>query len=348
MAVKQNGVLATFTPTVSKYTNLAVNPAHPSNLLTATEWNMYTCPAATLTSGKLIVSNNTGGALNIDVGIVEQTEVLQLDALASQPNNPTTGSSYDNYGGFSFSSGPSGYTTSIVMEGSSPTGSFQVGENVTWTNSNLNPTTVNATVHKWDSVNNKLWLRNMDKPTGLEVTADTTVTGSTSGATLSAGPSYAGTGGTRGWAGNVRFYDSLNGRIYFQNQEFKNNLDYSLLYDAISSPNENREELNNNLNRSQGRVYRAVETTQTRYAAAGNTTPATEFISTNGVECLISSVTKIQAEQYIVQDKSVADNDIFELNGIVLGTYQSLYVKSTGAVTFTFIGFEEAAEIPSS
>ena len=82
MAVKQNGVLATFTPTVSKYTNLAVDPAHPSNLLTATEWNMYTCPAATLTSGKLIVSNNTGGALNIDVGIVEQTEVIQLDALA--------------------------------------------------------------------------------------------------------------------------------------------------------------------------------------------------------------------------------------------------------------------------
>jgi len=31
----------------------------------------------------------------------------------------------------------------------------------------------------------------------------------------------------------------------------------------------------------------------------------------------------------------------------VLGTYQSLYVKSTGALTFTFIGFEEVAEIPS-
>ena len=76
MAVKQNGVLATFTPTVSKYTNLTV--AANSNTIAATEYNIYTCPAATLTSGKLVVSNNTGGALNIDVGIVEQTDVIQL------------------------------------------------------------------------------------------------------------------------------------------------------------------------------------------------------------------------------------------------------------------------------
>ena len=68
MAVKQNGVLATFTPTTSKYTNSTV-PAN-SNTIAATAWNMYTCPGATLTSGKLIVSNNTGVALNIDVCIV--------------------------------------------------------------------------------------------------------------------------------------------------------------------------------------------------------------------------------------------------------------------------------------
>ena len=41
--------------------------------------------AATLMSGKLLVSNNTGSAANINVGLVEQTEVLQLAALASQP-----------------------------------------------------------------------------------------------------------------------------------------------------------------------------------------------------------------------------------------------------------------------
>ena len=82
-------------------------------------------------------------------------------------------------------------------------------------------------------------------------------------------------------------------------------------------------------------------------AAAGNTTPATEFIDNAGVEVLVSAVLQVSADQYILQDKSVSDNEIFELNGIVLGTYQSLYVKSTGALTFTFIGFEEVAEIPS-
>ena len=33
MAVKQNGVLGTFTPTVTPYTNLTVNATHPNNKL---------------------------------------------------------------------------------------------------------------------------------------------------------------------------------------------------------------------------------------------------------------------------------------------------------------------------
>ena len=338
MAVKQNGVLATFTPTTSKYTNLTV--AANSNTIAATAWNMYTVPAATLTSGKLIVSNNTGGALNIDVGIVEQTDVVQLDALASQPGTP------DNYGAFSFPSGPTGYTTSIVVEYVNLSGTFNVGEVVTWTNGNNygGSGTQTATCHK--TTTGKLWLRNMSHPLGLDLTGDTTFTGA-GGATCNVGPSHAGTGGTRGWSGNVRFYDSLNGTIYLQNYEFRNNLDYSRLYDTTSNPNETRETGNNNLNRSLARLWRPVATTQTRYAAAGNTTPATEFIDNAGVEVLVSGVSQVSAEQYIVQDKSVSDNEIFELNGIVLGTYQSLYVKSTGALTFTFIGFEEVAEIPS-
>ena len=338
MAVKQNGVLATFTPTVSKYTNSTV-PAN-NNTIAATAWNMYTCPGATLTSGKLIVSNNTGGALNIDVGIVEQTDVIQLDALASQPGTP------DNYGAFSFPSGPTGYTTSVVVEYVNLTGTFNVGEVVTWTNGNNygGSGTQTAICHK--TTTGKLWLRNMSHPLGLDLTGDTTFTGA-GGATCQVGPSHAGTGGTRGWSGNVRFYDSLNGTIYLQNYEFRNNLDYKYIYDTISSPNENREEGNNNLNRSLARTWRPVDTTQTRYAAAGNTTPATEFIDAAGVEVLVSGVSQVSAEQFIVQDKALNDNEIFELNGIVLGTYQSLYVKSTGAVTFTLIGFEEVAEIPS-
>ena len=197
MAVKQNGVLATFTPTVSKYTNSTV-PAN-NNTIAATAWNMYTCPGATLTSGKLIVSNNTGGALNIDVGIVEQTDVIQLDALASQPGTP------DNYGAFSFPSGPTGYTTSVVVEYVNLTGTFNVGEVVTWSNGNNygGSGTQTAICHK--TTTGKLWLRNMSHPLGLDLTGDTTFTGA-GGATCQVGPSHAGTGGTRGWSGLVRYF----------------------------------------------------------------------------------------------------------------------------------------------
>ena len=339
MAVKQNGVLSTFTPTTSKYTNLTVAAA--SNTIAASAWNMYTCPAATLTSGKLIVSNNTGGALNIDVGIVEQTDVIQLDAVGNQPGTP------DNFGAFSFPSGPTGYTTSIVVEYSNLSGTFNIGEVVSWTNGNNHGGTSAMTGICHKTTTGKLWLRSLSHPLALDLpSGDTTFTGA-GGATCSVGTSYAGTAGTAGWSGNVRFYDSLNGVIYLQNYEFRNNLDYSRLYDTTSSPNETRETGNNNLSRSLARLWRPVATTQTRYSPAGNTTPTTEFIDAAGVELLVSGVSQVSAEQFIVQDKSVADNDIFELNGIVLGTYQSLYVKSTGALTFTFVGFEETAEIPS-
>ena len=335
MAVKQNGVLATFTPTTSKYTNSTV-PAN-SNTIAATAWNMYTCPGATLTSGKLIVSNNTGGALNIDVGIVEQTDVIQLDALASQPGTP------DNYGAFSFPSGPTGYTTSVVVDYVNLTGRFNVGEVVTWTNGNNygGSGTQTAICHK--TTTGKLWLRNMSHPLGLDLTGDTTFTGA-GGATCQVGPSHAGTGGTRGWSGLVRYFDPLNGTIYFLNSEFRNNLDYANIYDTAT---ENRELGNNNVERSLSRFWRPVETTQLRFAAAGQTTPATEFIDNNGVELLVSSVTQAGSEQLILNGFPLADNTTKEIGGILLGTYQSLYVKSTGAVTFTLVGLEEQAEIPS-
>ena len=339
MAVKQNGVLATFTPTVSKYTNLSLPAA--SNTVAATAYNIYTCPGATLTSGKLIVSNNTGGALNIDVGIVEQTDVIQFDALSSQPGTP------DNYGAFSFPSGPTGYTSSLTLKYSNLSGVFNLGEVISWTNNGYGGA-MTAILHKHDTVNGKLWLRNMSHPMGLQLASgDHTFTGA-GGATCSVGTSYAGTTTNVGHSGNVRFYDTLNGTLYLQNYEFRNNIDYQRIYDTTSSPNETREESNNNLNRSLARLYRPVGSTTTTYNNAGaTTTPATEFIDAAGVEVLVSGVSQCAAEQFIVQDKAVNDNEIFELNGIVLGTYQSLYVKSTGAVTFTFIGFEYVAEIPS-
>ena len=183
----------------------------------------------------------------------------------------------------------------------------------------------------------------MSHPLGLDLPAQTTFTGA-GGATCQVGPSNAGTGGTVGWSGLVRYFDPLTGTIYFLNREFRNNLNYANIYDVN---NENRELGNNNAERSLSRYWRPVTATQERKAAAGNTTPATEFIDNNGVELLVSSVTKATTEQFIVKDLAVADNEIKEISGILLGTYQSLYVESTGAVTFTLVGLEEQAEIPS-
>jgi len=336
MATKQNGVLATFTPTVSKYTNETL-PAN-GNTVAATGYNIYTCPGATLMSGKLYISNNTGGALNVDVGIVEQSDVIQLDAASSQPGSPS------NYTSFVLSSGQqTGYTTSIVIDYGSLSGTFVVGEQISWTNSNRSPSAQTAILHYHDTSNGRLWLRNMSHPLGLDLPGDTTFTGA-GGATCAVGPSHAGTGGTQGWSGLVRYFDPLNGTIYFLNREFRNNLNYANIYDVN---NENRELGNNNVERSLSKYWRPVTTTQTRYAAAGNTTPATEFIDNNGVELLVSGVSQATTEQLIVNGLQVADNSVKEISGILLGTYQSLYVKSTGAVTFTLVGLEEQAEIPS-
>ena len=338
MAIKQNGVLATFTPTVSKYTNRTL--PDNGNTVAATGYNIYTCPGATLMSGKLYITNNTGGSLDIDVGIVEQSDVIQLDAPAAQPGAPS------NYTGFVLGNGQqTGYTSSIVIDYSSLSGTFVVGEQISWTNGNNygGSGTQTAILQYHDTTNGRIWLRNMSHPLGLDVTGDTTFTGA-GGATCAVGPSHAGTGGTRGWSGLVRYFDTLNGTIYFLNSEFRNNLDYANIYDVN---NENREEGNNNVERSLSRFWRPVETTQTRYAAAGNTTPATEFIDNNGVELLVSSVTQAGSEQLILNGFPLADNTTKEVSGILLGTYQSLYVKSTGAVTFTLVGLEEQAEIPS-
>tara|TARA_A100001388_G_scaffold71636_1_gene50788 strand:- start:566 stop:1594 length:1029 start_codon:yes stop_codon:yes gene_type:complete len=342
MATKQQGVLGTFTPTVTGYTNFTV-PAN-NNKLTTQGFPFYTCPGATMMSGKLVIANNTGGSLNVDVGIVEQTDIIQLDALAAQPNDPNTSASYLNYGSFSFPTNQD--ASSIVIEGSSASGTFQVGEIVNWTNTNRSPSAQTAKVQYWDSTNNKLWLKDMLHPLGLDLpSGDTTFTGITSGASISVGTSHAGTATNQGWSGRIRCYDGLNGRIYLQNYEFKNNLDYKNIGDLN---NESVELTNNNLNRTLTRLWRPVETTVTRKNNAGaTTTPATEFIDNQGIELLVSGVSKIAAEQYLVKQKAVADASVYEVTGIVLGQYQSLFVSCSGAVSCTLIGFEEAAEVAS-
>ena len=83
MATKQNGVLGSFTPTVTPYTN----DTQPANSLAvaANEYPFYTCPGGTMVSAKLVISNNTGGAAAVDVGIVEQPAVIQVDAARNEP-----------------------------------------------------------------------------------------------------------------------------------------------------------------------------------------------------------------------------------------------------------------------
>ena len=206
MATKQNGVLATFTPTVSKYTNQVL--ASPGTA-TPNGYNIYTCPAATLMSGKLYISNNTGGSLDIDVGIVEQSDVIQLDTPGNQPGAPST------YTGFVLGNGQqTGYTTSIYVDYGSLTGTFVVGEQISWTNSNRSPSAQTAILQYHDTSNARLWLRNMSHPLGLDLPAQTTFTGA-GGATCQVGPSNAGTGGTVGWSGLVRYFDPLNGKYIF-------------------------------------------------------------------------------------------------------------------------------------
>ena len=336
MAVKQNGVLACFTPTVTPYVNLTTASG---TSVTPNGFNFYTCPGATMMSGKLVINNATGGAATVDVAIVDQTEAIQLTAAGSQSPAGTAFSDYV----FTTNS----YTTSVQADIANlgGTSTFAGGETLSWTNSGLPSAyqSCTATIVYWDASNTRLWLRNMSHPLGFELSGDTNFT-SSGGGTCSAGPTYAGTGGTAGNSGRVRHYDSRRGVIYFQNYEFKNNLNYSVLYDVAS---EVRELNNNTPGRCFGNEHRPVATTVTRYAAAGNTTPTTEFVDSTGKNLLIASVSETVAEQFILKDQSIADNSTYELNGLVLGTYQSLYITSSAAVSATLMGFEETAEVAS-
>ena len=330
MAVKQNGVLACFTPTVTPYVNLTTASG---TTVTPNGYNFYTCPSATMVSGKLFINNATGGAATVDVAIVSQTQAIQLTAAASQS---PAGTAFSDY---SFGA----YTTSVQADVANlgGTSTFAPGETLSWTNATYGGAQT-ATIHYWDSGNGELWLRNMSHALGLDLPGDTNFT-SSGGGTFSVGSSYAGTSGTAGWSGYVRYFDALTGKIYLLNNEFRNNIDYSQIYDVN---NEVTEQANNNLNRM-NRFWRPVAATQTKYAAAGNTNPVTEFIDNNGVKLLVASISQATTEQLIVNGMQVADNTVQEFSGIVLGQYQSLYVKCTGAVTFTLVGFEEIAEVAS-
>jgi len=339
-----NGLLAQYTPTVTKHTNLRLATGTSS---TSTYFPIYSCPGSTLTSGTLRIANDTGAAASVDVAIVEYTDALQLDVPGNQPS----GTYFSNYS-------LSGNATSFVIEGSTwnSTG-FAPDEVVTWTNTNIvNPATGNNThtgkVRRWDQATTKLWLYDMSHPRAFEpaAPANTTFTGA-GGGIIYAGPSYAGTAVTTGFEGLIRYYDATSGVVYLNNPETANNLDFQRL-GALGGgvSGERRSSLN-------GACYVTITHTNLKFApwtntvtrrnavTGASTTPTTEIVDDNGVELLVASVASVKVDNYIVRQKSVSDNATLEVTGIVLGQYQHLYVACSAAVNCSFVGFEEAISV---
>lgn len=339
-----NGLLAQYTPTVTKHTNLRLGTGASS---TSTYFPIYSCPGSTLTSGTLRIANDTGAAASVDVAIVEYTDALQLDVPGNQPS----GTYFSDYS-------LNGNATSFVIEGSTWNSvGFAPDEVVTWTNTNIvNPATGNNThtgkVRRWDQGTTKLWLYDMSHPLAFQaaVPTDTTFTGA-GGGIIYAGPSYAGTAITTGFEGLIRYYDATSGVVYLNNPETANNLDFQRL-GALGggATGERRSSLN-------GACYVTVTHTNLKLAPWANTvnrynavtgaltTPATEIVDDNGVELLVTSVASVKADNYIVRQKSVSDNATLEVTGIVLGQYQHLYVACSAAVNCSFVGFEEAISV---
>ena len=82
---------------------------------------------------------------------------------------------------------------------------------------------------------------------------------SAGGGSISVGTSHAGSGVARGWSGKVKYFDNLRGIIYFENNEFRNNLDYSTgKYGDLNQ--EVRVLSNNNLARSHTNRHRKLLT----------------------------------------------------------------------------------------
>lgn len=339
-----NGLLAQYTPTVTKHTNLRLGTG-----VTATSnfFPIYTCPGSTMTSGTLRIANATGSNAAVDVAIVEYTDALQLDVPANQPS----GTYFSDY---SFS----GNATAFVIEGSTWNSTpFAPNEVVSWTNTNVpNPNTGTfvhtAKVRRWEQGLTKLWLYDMSHPLAFQPAAptNTTFTGA-GGGVIYAGPSYAGTAVTRGYEGDIRHYDATTGILYVNNPETANNIDFQRLGNlGGGATGERRSSLNgacyvsvthNNLK------YAPWANTVTRYNAVtgASTTPTTEIVDNAGVELLVASVATVKVDNYIQRQKSISNNGTLEVTGIVLGQYQHLYVACTAAVNCSFIGFEEAISV---
>ena len=340
-----NGLLAQYTPGLTKHTNLM---QAAGSTLTATGFNIYTCPGSTLTSGTLRISNTSGGAATVDVAIVEYTDAVTMVGTAAQKE------------GYSFGQGDPSVVSSHYAIGTAAGNAFAINEVVTWTNANItNPAdgtnNHSAKVHRWDSANSKLWLYDLSHPaaaTSFAAPTDTVITGATNGGTLSVGPSFAGSQVARGDEGKLRYYDLYDGICYVNGYEHENNLKYKYLgtLGNANGTGERKSSLSGACYVSeayQNLKSRPFSTTITLVdAVAGTTTtPVAEFVANDGTEVEIASVAAVTQENYIVKEVSVADNGTLEIPGIVLGQYQSIFVACAAQVQFSLVGFEEAVTV---
>lgn len=341
-----NGLLAQYTPGLTKHSNLM---QATGSQLTATGFPMYTCPGSTLTSGTLRISNTSGSAQTVDVAVIEYTDALQL----ATPTPPVYFESY------SIGGGSPAIATSHYLVGTWNSTPFQTHEVVTWTNTNVTNPLDGTNVHSakvayWDQGNTKLWLYDMSHPaaaTSYAAPTDVVVTGA-NGGTLSLGPTYAGSQAARGNDGRIRYYDGYDGVVYVNNPETENNLKFRYLGTLGNSggTGERKTSLSgaayvtdmyNNLK------LRPWTTTITLVDAVtgGTTTPVTEILTDTGTEVEVASIAGVKQENYIVEAKSVNNNDTLEIPGLVLGQYQTLYVSCSAQVQFSLVGFEEAVTV---
>ena len=339
-----NGLLAQYTPGLTKHTNLM---QAAGTQLTSTGFTIYTCPGSTLTSGTLRISNTTGSAATVSVAITEWTDAVSVAGTAAQKE------------GYTFGQGSQGRVSSHYAVGTWNSTAFQADEVVSWTNANVtNPldgtNNHTAKVHYWDSANTKLWLYDLTHPaaaTSFPAPTDVVLTGA-GGGTLSIGPSYAGSQVARGGEGRLRYYDGYDGICFVNNNEHENNLKYRYL-ETLGNANGTGERksslsgacyVTDNYNNLKSRP---IETTITLINAVTGaaTTPVAEFVANDGTEVEVTSVAGVRQENYIVEAKSVNNNETLEIPGIVLGQYQSIYVACAAQVQFSLVGFEEATTV---
>lgn len=337
-----NGTLASFQSNVTGYLNDNARTLNPNGLFRA-DFPIYSCPSGFLTSGTLRISNTTGSTITVDVALKQYTDAIQLVAAGSQGISVNPAIAYPiSFQDIGFTTDQD--TTSFHIDGTVwNSTNFTVGETVTWTNATTGVSGSGKVVY-WDSsATRKIWLTDLVRPESL--TIPMTVTGQTSGGTLSLTTIVVGA-----W-GRVSAFDRKTGTLFIHNKSLKNNLDY-----ANIAGNATQQRRVSGLGGNVTLTHRTLEwlpsaATVTTYNQANPSgTPTTaEWIGAYtgyspsvfyGLD--VASVSFATPETYIAKSLSINNNSTLELTGIVMEPLQSLYVNSSGNAVFNLVGFEES------